>query len=114
LGLSRTARLTLLGGKSAKSMQLDALTPQKSVGDLVQNCVDQVLVVARIEVRIVLHHALHELRLEHFTPNNRRLDTALLALAKCRLWATSFLRNRPSIRALDHPGRARLSRGHTY
>ena len=67
-GVPRRARLALLRGKSAEAAQLHTLAARQSVGYSAQNCINDVLDVALIEVLLMGRHALHEFRLDHSAP----------------------------------------------
>src|SRR3984957_4716680 len=74
-GIAAGARPTLLRRERAETAQLDALAARERICDLAENCVDDVLNVALIEMRIASRHPLDKFRLDHRMSPTRKTST---------------------------------------
>jgi hypothetical protein len=73
--IAASAGLPLFGRERAKAAQLDALAARERICDLAENCVNDILNVALIKMRIAGRHALDEFRLDHRMSPTRNAPT---------------------------------------
>jgi hypothetical protein len=84
--------LALLGRESAEAAQLHALAAGEGVGNLAENGVDDILDVTLVEMRIASGHALHELRLDHWTSPPRN-DPSVSPRINALKWLCTSIAN---------------------